>query len=484
MYEARKQVQQSSEYQAMVEGISSRVRALSIESDLVEIDNTNHASNDTPPSPQWIESWYDSLAYCTWNSLGQDLNAEKIMQGLESLAKNNIFVATLIIDDNWQSLTGVQGETRQGDRGWKQFEANPSAFPHGLKAAISKIREAHPHIRDIAVWHALFGYWGMIDPEGEIARSYKTRTAEFRDSNASQKTIIDPADIHRMYSDFYQFLSSCGITGVKTDAQFYLDLLKSTDDRREVMNTYQSAWTQAHLQHLGGKAISCMSMIPEILSHQFLPRDTPRIMLRTSDDFFPDVAESHPWHVFVNAHNAIYVQHLNVLPDWDMFQTSHPYAGFHAAARCVSGGPIYITDYPGKHDIDLIRQMTARSARTGQSIILRPSNVGKSIDTYNRYDEKGVLRIGVYDGHADIGSSIVGVFNLAPNELSFCFPITKFPGIGIQDDNTYQEVDSPITCVLSGHETYYAKNSIWTRFLASRQPTPPGVGPLVSDADS
>jgi len=153
-----------------------------------------------------------------------------------------------------------------------------------------------------------------------------------------------------------------------------LDLLDDTPDRRDFINTYQSAWTQAHLRHLAGRAISCMSMIPQILHHQFLPTNTPRIMLRNSDDFFPDVPSSHPWHVFANAHNALYVQHLNVLPDWDMFQTSHPYSGFHAAARCVSGGPIYITDYPGEHDVKLIHEMTARSPR-GETIILRPSNV-------------------------------------------------------------------------------------------------------------
>ena len=56
----------------------------------------------------------------------------------------------------------------------------------------------------------------------------------------------------------------------------------------------------------------------------------------TSDHYMADS------HVFANAHSALFVQHLNVLPDWDMFQTSHAYSGFHAAARCVSGGPIVI----------------------------------------------------------------------------------------------------------------------------------------------
>lgn len=56
--------------------------------------------------------------------------------------------------------------------------------------------------------------------------------------------------------------------------------------------------------------------------HSLLQDKTPKVMHRNSDDFFPDVTDSNPWHVFVNAHNALFDRHLNVVPDWDMFQTS------------------------------------------------------------------------------------------------------------------------------------------------------------------
>lgn len=29
-------------------------------------------------------------------------------------------------------------------------------------------------------------------------------------------------------------------------------------------------------------------------------------------------------------------------PDWDMFQSLHPAAEYHASARAISGGPIYV----------------------------------------------------------------------------------------------------------------------------------------------
>lgn len=140
-----------------------------------------------------------------------------------------------------------------------------------------------------------------------------------------------------------------------------------------------------------------MSQTPQILFHSQLPQNRPPILVRNSDDFFPEVPTSHPWHIFTNAHNALFTQHLNLIPDWDMFQTVHDYSGFHAAARCVSGGPIYITDVPGQHDLDLIGQMTGPTPR-GKTVIFRPSIVGKSLDPYNGYDDDHLLLVGTYHG--------------------------------------------------------------------------------------
>jgi hypothetical protein len=423
MYEMRKVVKASAMYQEAASQLPTHIRSESTESGYQLI--TNPDSQEPAPTPEWLASWYDSLAYCTWNSLGQDLNANKIMDGLQSLKENDIHIATLIIDDNWQDLDGKQGETNQFRRGWKSFEANPIGFPEGLAETTRKIREAHPAINDIAVWHALLGYWGGISPDGELAKKYKTIEVAKESGNM---LAIHPDDVHRFYNDAYTFLSAAGVTSVKTDAQFMLDLLERSDQRRAMISPYQSAWTQAHLRHFGGKAISCMSCIPQILFHSFLPTNTPRVLLRNSDDFFPDVADSHPWHVFANAHNALLVQHLNVLPDWDMFQTDHPYSGFHAASRCISGGPIYITDTPGEHDVGLIKEMCAKNAR-GQTVVLRPSTVGKTIGVYDNYNEKHILRIGAYDGNSDVGTGMLGVFNISDHETTFLLPITDIPGV-------------------------------------------------------
>ena len=223
------------------------------------------------------------------------------------------------------------------------------------------------------------------------------------------------------------------------------DTFVSAKSRRDLISTYLDAWTISTLRHFSIKAISCMSQTPQILFHSQLPQSKPPILVRNSDDFFPEIPTSHPWHIFTNAHNALFTQHLNLIPDWDMFQTVHDYSGFHAAARCVSGGPIYVTDVPGQHDLDLIGQMTGPTPR-GKTVIFRPSVVGKSLDPYNGYDDDQLLLIGTYHGKvwsspqpgsithiyvgaAGTGTGIIGFFNVSQRPLTELIPLSKFPGV-------------------------------------------------------
>ncbi|KAL8999181.1 MAG: hypothetical protein Q9169_001960, partial [Polycauliona sp. 2 TL-2023] len=144
------------------------------------------------------------------------------------------------------------------------------------------------------------------------------------------------------------------------------------------------------------------------------------------------VPSSHPFHIYTNALTALLTSHLNILPDWDMFQTSHPYSSFHAAARCISGGPIYITDTPGQHSLPLIHSMTAPTVHS-TTRILRPSNVGKCIEAgvYTAYEEKRFLKVGNWHQGASTtyGVSMLAVFNVSEEALTELIPLRDFDGI-------------------------------------------------------
>jgi hypothetical protein len=159
-------------------------------------------------TPESLESWYNGFAYCTWNGLGQNLTDEMIHQALETMENSGIHISTIIIDDNWQSIDSF-GENNFHHR-WLEFEADKKAFSHGLKHTISTIKDRHPHVEHIAVWHGILGYWNGIAPGGAIAKSYKTKVLRKQDSGffgGGSLIAVDPDDAHQLYDDFYQCVS-------------------------------------------------------------------------------------------------------------------------------------------------------------------------------------------------------------------------------------------------------------------------------------
>lgn len=77
---------------------------------------------------------------------------------------------------------------------------------------------------------------------------------------------------------------------------------------------------------------------------------------RASDDFYPRDPSSTTPHIAASAYNSLFLAPL-VQPDWDMFQSIHPAARLHAMARAVSGAAIYVSDKPGNHDFDLLKEL-------------------------------------------------------------------------------------------------------------------------------
>jgi len=167
-----------------------------------------------------------------------------------------------------------------------------------------------------------------------------------------------------------------------------------------------------------------MAQSPNILNYTLLQHppsvDSPFVVLRNSDDYHPERIDLHAGHVYTNALNNLFTAGFkSVLPDWDMFQSANPYGGFHAAARALNNGPIYLADEPDKHDADVIRPLVVGTARE-DSRVLRPLLPAlptvKSIFSDAR-DVRTLLKIcnsnavGGNAGGIDGTSWVVGCFN-------------------------------------------------------------------------
>lgn len=363
------------------------------------------------------ETWCDGLAYCTWDGIGQNLSEDSLLAALRQLKKDEVCVTNLIIDDGWQSISFGDD---QFERAWTEFEADANRFPNGLAITIKKIREEFPHIQYVAVWHALLGYWGGVSATERIAQQYKTRRVQVSsiDIPGSPRsiTVVDETDVERMYDDFYECLASCGVNSVKADAQCFVDAISQAPARRELIQAYLRAQTTARDTHFESKGVSCMSQLPQTLFDQQLVPSRVKPVVRNSDDFFPDAPGSDQWHIFCNANNSLLTQHLQVVPDWDMFQTQHEWGSFHAAARAVSGGPVCITDLPGRHDLALLSQLTA-STPDGRSVTLRLAHAGKTATPYAAYDEPALVKIVNGVGEASNRAVVMGMFNCRPHPI-------------------------------------------------------------------
>jgi len=143
-----------------------------------------------------------------------------------------------------------------------------------------------------------------------------------------------------------------GVDGVKVDTQAVLEGVSAgLGGRVHVMKRYRQALEGAAHVHFQGNLINCMSNANEM---HYMALSTT--LTRTSTDFWPLKPATHGLHLFTNAQVSLWFGEF-VHPDWDMFQSGHAMGAFHAAARAISGGPVYVSDRPGEHDFDLLRKL-------------------------------------------------------------------------------------------------------------------------------
>jgi raffinose synthase len=159
--------------------------------------------------------------------------------------------------------------------------------------------------------------------------------------------------VDALFSDMHAYLADAGVSGVKVDCQAGVGLVGSSiGGGPAAAATAHRALEDSIAAHFADNhAINCMCHSTENI---YRWRDTA--VARASDDFYPTDRASHIPHLAACAFNGLFLSPL-ALPDWDMFSSRHVAADIHAAARAVSGGPVYVSDAPGSHSFDLLRRL-------------------------------------------------------------------------------------------------------------------------------
>ncbi|CAG8592594.1 3381_t:CDS:2, partial [Ambispora leptoticha] len=292
--------------------------------------------------------YYDYLGYCTWNA---NIRSQDIKDALQSLEHVGIHVGYVILDDGWQQVNQLEQ--------LKSFKPDSEKFPEGLKGLISDVKAKFPYLEHFGVWHTLWGYWCGIDPSSELSSIYKIEKVKKNDGQPLY--LIEAQDIQKFYNDFYNYLRNQGVSLVKVDSQGSFDLICYEEIKhRQWWQEYQAALKKSCRKYFENRIIYCMAQSPNIMQQVLSGPGSEdlsgmnRPIFRNSNDYFPDEEDSHAWHIYTNTMNNLWTSMMYSLPDWDMFQTNHKYSEFHAAARAISGSPLYITDLPNNHNIEVL----------------------------------------------------------------------------------------------------------------------------------
>jgi raffinose synthase len=361
-----------------------------------EVNNYSMQPRNEKKAPDFV----NKFGWCTWDAYYKDINESLIMRGVMEMIDDKVKPDYIIIDDGWLDVKGDYLNSFKPDN--KKFD---SGFGNIRKMlGIERIV--------LAVWHNLNGYWGGINPDSELASQYKLiktenliRPWEGEKDKKIPLYLIDPLDISRFYLDWYRNLKKMGVDMVKVDGQSGLELF--TDgiyNRNLTMRSYQEAMQAAGGLFFHNNIISCMSHGNDVFSNI----QTSNVV-RNSDDYFPcKPAAVQQNHIFVNAMNAVYTS-LFAIPDWDMFKSGSPEGDFHAAARALSGGPIYICDKPGEYDVNIIKRL-----RLADGTLLKPKDI--ALPMSNRifidclHEESLLVMVNFTDN-----GTILGLFNVNVN---------------------------------------------------------------------
>jgi len=344
----------------------------------------------------------DLFGWCTWDAFYREVSAEQVRAGLESFAAGGVQPRWMILDDGWQSVETAEG----GEE--RLVSLAPNERFGGDLASVVWMAKQEFRIERFLVWHALMGYWGGLDEE-RLA-NYEPRTVARAFGPGILK--MDPSwnvrpwgavvgvpsarKIAAFYDDYHRSLAAQGVDGVKVDNQAMLEAVSAGQGGRVALaRAYRTALEASVGRHFGGRLINCMSCTMEAA---YLAAEST--VLRTSDDFYPARPETHGEHVLNNAHTSLWFGEF-ILPDWDMFQSAHAAGAFHAAARAVSGGPVYVSDKPGAHDFALMRKLVLTDGTvlradqpgrpTRDSLFADPRNERVLFKVFNRNGDAGIV---------------------------------------------------------------------------------------------
>mmetsp|Transcript_36167 Transcript_36167/g.87483 ORF Transcript_36167/g.87483 Transcript_36167/m.87483 type:complete len:925 (+) Transcript_36167:62-2836(+) len=348
-------------------------------------------------------------------------------------------------------------------------------------------------LKKVYCWHALHGYWRGVttalgDSVGIDVVQVKTKPTKHLKRMEPQMgfdtislfgvgMMKHKDDLAKFYKHLHAPLVEAGVDGVKVDVQSGVSAAGSGIGKGgvDIGKIYTEAMEDSVSKNFASDtsgAVDCINCMCH--STENLYRYKVTAVARASDDFYPLRPESHSVHLVNVAYNSLFLGEI-CLPDWDMFHSKHESAALHAAARAVGGCPIYVSDMPGEHDVQLLRKLVLPDGSVLRAQLPgRPTrdclfaDVGK--------DGKSALKI--WNANKS-GSGVIGAFNVQgvawnfkrnENEQVDASPAPVVTQVRPHDVETLRGTDGPF--------------AVWNHRSASLEVLESGDSPIDVSLDS
>ncbi len=329
------------------------------------------------------------LGWCSWNACWREPTADRILSACRSIAEKGIRLGFVLIDDGWQD---EEAAPWPGQR-IRRLAPDARKFPAGFAPLVGELKRMG--IKYVGLWHTLNVHWGGVAKGSELDERWRGLLVE-----ADGYRIPDPARAFELFRDWYATLRGWGFDFVKVDNQSfvgyaYAGRLPVEEAARRLHEGLEAA---AHVNSL--EVLNCMAQQPENVFNWL--RST--VARNCVDYIVPHRKSRDKLHLYFNAYNALFMSQV-VWPDWDMFQSHDPWALQQAVARAVSGGPVYITDEPGKTVAEVVRPLAFSDgslplpdhpALPTEDVLMRdPYNEPVPLKVFTRVSVEGVGTYGI-----------------------------------------------------------------------------------------
>jgi len=307
---------------------------------------------------------FEYLGWCSWNAHYTDISAAKLLAHGKRFRELDIPVRWMIIDDGWEDLKKTVSKTKK-KRGMSLagFDADPSKFPRGLSPVAKSLKKDFG-ISWLGVWNTFNGYWNGVALDSRLGREYKDALMPINPTFGIPDVRDDSG--RAFWEGYYRSLREKGVDFVKTDNQSTMD--EFTENMVPVGHAYangQRNFQSVAEEKFDSTVINCMSMNVDTI-YQWKTTNIARV----SRDFYPVNWHNPRSHTLDCVMNSLWFSNL-AWPDYDMWQTHDQFREYHAVARAISGGPVYITDKLGQERPEHVRPLALADGR-----ILRPQSPG------------------------------------------------------------------------------------------------------------